>query len=285
MAIFRVGIFRVGVILGGYFPGGSYAGWLFSGLELSGWELSWVGIFLGWNFPSGNCRVGITRVAIFRVGDFMLPLKRIFLRLLRKYKGKQLALLIKSAKAFYLLFWITSFKEQLWTTTLIETDFIHQNYILIYVYLYLSKGKLGIVCYMKEKERFFHLYSSFISSSSIAITITSLCINFLIFLLLSKLCENWLIIENDRNIIKILQMIFIIHLNIPINIRRTEESVFIFVIVFMFHNRQNSIKTSIKSVCKVSSVCRLFTLPKIFGLIAGLLTTNNKFLSAILSFF
>ena len=80
-------------------------------------------------------------------------------------------------------------------------------------------------------------------------------------------------------------MIFIIHLNIPINIRRTEESVFIFVIVFMFHNRQNSIKTSIKSVCKVSSVCRLFTLPKIFGLIAGLLTTNNKFLSAILSFF
>ena len=66
---FRVVIFRVGVTLGGNFPGGNCPGGIYPG-----WELSWVEIFFGGGFPDGNSPGGIIRVAIFRVGVFMLPL-------------------------------------------------------------------------------------------------------------------------------------------------------------------------------------------------------------------
>ena len=96
VAIFRVAIFRVGAFLGGSFPGGNFPGWEFSGWGFSGWELcgwnfpggsfgnypgwklsmwdlSWVGIFFGGIFSRGNCPVRIIRMAVFRVGVFMLP--------------------------------------------------------------------------------------------------------------------------------------------------------------------------------------------------------------------
>ena len=62
VGIFRVGIVRVGVILGGNCPSWSYPGW-----EFSRWKLSWVEIFLGANFPGGNCPVVIIWVGVFLV--------------------------------------------------------------------------------------------------------------------------------------------------------------------------------------------------------------------------
>ena len=50
-------------------PDGSFPGW-----ELSRCGLSWVEIFFGGFFWGENFPVGIIRVAIFRVGVFMLPL-------------------------------------------------------------------------------------------------------------------------------------------------------------------------------------------------------------------
>ena len=69
VGIFQVEVVRVGVILGGNCPGGSYPGWGFSLMGV---------------FRVGNCPVGIIRVAIFRVGVFMLPL----LAPVSKYWGK-----------------------------------------------------------------------------------------------------------------------------------------------------------------------------------------------------
>ena len=66
-------IFRVGIALGGNFPGGNCPGGSYPGWEFSRWELSWMGIFFGGSFPGVNCPVGIIRVAIFRVGVFMIP--------------------------------------------------------------------------------------------------------------------------------------------------------------------------------------------------------------------
>ena len=53
------------VILGGNFTGGNCRS-----RSYPGWEFSLVGVF-----PDGNCPVGIIRVAIFRMGDYMLPNK------------------------------------------------------------------------------------------------------------------------------------------------------------------------------------------------------------------
>ena len=82
MNIFRGGNFLGGNYPGGNIPGGSYPGWEFSGWELSGWELFWVvfvrmGVILGGNFfwcgfSGWELSGGIIRVAIFRVGVFML---------------------------------------------------------------------------------------------------------------------------------------------------------------------------------------------------------------------
>ena len=63
-----VEIIWAGIFMGRNFPSGNCPGW-----ELSGWELSWVGIFVRGSFPGRNCPVGIIRVAVFRVGVFMLP--------------------------------------------------------------------------------------------------------------------------------------------------------------------------------------------------------------------
>ena len=65
-------IFRVVIVLGGNFPDGNCPGGCYPGWELSVWELSWLGIFFGRSFLGGNCSVGIIRVAICRVGVFML---------------------------------------------------------------------------------------------------------------------------------------------------------------------------------------------------------------------
>ena len=65
-------IFSGGNLLCENYPGGNFLGRSFPGWELSRWDLSWVGIFFGVSFPGGNCLVGIIRVAIFRVGVFML---------------------------------------------------------------------------------------------------------------------------------------------------------------------------------------------------------------------
>ena len=58
-----VEIIWAGIFLGRNFPSGN----------CPGWELSWVGIFVRGSFPGRNCPVGIIRVAVFRVGVFMLP--------------------------------------------------------------------------------------------------------------------------------------------------------------------------------------------------------------------
>ena len=84
---FRMAIFRVGVFLGGSCPGGNFLSGGFPGWEFLGWKFSWVGgnclggiyprwEFLWWKFSRWEFSGGNLRVAIFRVGVFMLPLIR-----------------------------------------------------------------------------------------------------------------------------------------------------------------------------------------------------------------
>ena len=102
----------VRIFLGRNFPGGNCPGWEFSGWELS-WELSWVwifrvGIFFGGSFPGGNCPVGIIRVAICRVGVFMLPLN-LFIYISKRYTAFYFHNLIRMFCTLFLCFAFDSF--------------------------------------------------------------------------------------------------------------------------------------------------------------------------------